>query len=85
MAIIYRDRYSVIKLENLLLENSIPYEKKIDNSVQDFEIELYLKLLNLKREPKNILYWEDILEYIPKNNKISIFDILDGKEKNSKF
>jgi DNA helicase-2/ATP-dependent DNA helicase PcrA len=85
MAIIYRDRYSVIKLEKLLLENSIPYEKKIDNSVQDFEIELYLKLLNLKREPKNILYWEDILEYIPKNSKISIFDILDGKEKNSKI
>ena len=85
MAIIYRDRYSVIKLEKFLLENSIPYEKKIDNSVQEFEIELYLKLLNLKREPKNILYWEDILEYIPKNSKISIFDILDGKEKNSKI
>lgn len=85
MAIIYRDRYSVIKLEKLLLENSIPYEKKIDNSVQEFEVELYLKLLNLKREPKNILYWEDILEYIPKNSKISIFDILDGKEKNSKI
>lgn len=85
MAIIYRDRYSVIKLEKLLLENSIPYEKKIDNNVQEFEVKLYLKLLNLKREPKNILYWEDILEYIPKNNKISIFDILDGKEKNSKI
>lgn len=85
MAIIYRDRYSVIKLEKLLLENSIPYEKKIDNSVQEFEVELYLKLLNLKREPENILYWEDILEYIPKNSKISIFDILDGKEKNSKI
>lgn len=84
VAIIYRDRYSVIKLEKLLLENKIPYEKKIDNSIEDFEIELYLKLLNLKREPKNILYWEDILEYIPKNSKISIFDILDGKEKNSK-
>ncbi|WP_294655969.1 ATP-dependent helicase, partial [uncultured Fusobacterium sp.] len=68
MAIIYRDRYSVIKLEKLLLENSIPYEKKIDNNVQEFEVKLYLKLLNLKREPKNILYWEDILEYIPKNN-----------------
>lgn len=85
VAIIYRDRYSVIKLEKLLLENKIPYEKKIDNSIEDFEIELYLKLLNLKREPKNILYWEDILEYIPKNSKISIFDILDGKEKNSKI
>lgn len=85
MAIIYRDRYSVIKLEKLLLKNSIPYEKKIDTNIQDFEIELYQKLLNLKREPKNILYWEDILEYIPKNSKISIFDILDGKEKNSKI
>ena len=85
MAIIYRDRYSVIKLEKLLFENSIPYEKKIDNSVQEFEVELYLKLLNFKRDPKNILYWEDVLEYIPKNSKISIFDILDGKEKNSKI
>lgn len=85
MAIIYRDRYSVIKLEKLLLENNIPYEKKIDNNVQEFEVELYLKLLNLKREPESILYWEDILEYIPKNSKISVFDILDRKEKNSKI
>lgn len=83
IAIIYRDRYSIIKLEKLLTESNVPYEKKIDKDIQDFEIELYLKLLNLKRDPKNILYWEDILEYIPKNSKISIFDILDGKEKNS--
>lgn len=82
MAVLYRNRYTIHLLEKYFKERNILYEiKKAKNQKITIE-EIYIKLLEVKNDPDDILNLEMLLDLTAKNREISVVDIVMGKEKN---
>lgn len=81
MAILYRNKYVVHKLEKLMQKKGIPLSLQEDKeSFFGSPLDIYLKILEVWNDRENILKWEELIRILPKNYSYSVLDITRKKE-----
>ncbi|EES63925.1 UvrD/REP helicase [Fusobacterium varium ATCC 27725] len=81
IAILYRNKYIIHKLEKLMKKKEIPFNLQLDK--ENFfgsPLDIYLKILEVWNDKENILKWEELVRRLPKSYLYSVLDIVKRRE-----
>ncbi|MDU1910244.1 ATP-dependent helicase [Fusobacterium sp.] len=86
IAVLYRNKYIVHKLERLMKEKDIPFNLQEDKEIFfGSPLDIYLKILEVWNDKENILKWEELIRILPKNYSYSVLNITRKKETEDKL
>lgn len=81
MAVLYRNKYIVHKLEKIMKEKNIPFIMQENKEIFfGSPLDIYLRILEVWNDKENILKWEELVKVMPKNYLYSVLDIVRKRE-----
>lgn len=85
MAILYRNKYIINKLEKIMKEKNIPFNLQKNSEISfGSPVDIYLKILEVWNDKEDILKLEELVKVLPRNYSYSVLNIMKRKNIDNK-